>query len=452
MNMKLRIFAMAITLLCSLIAQAKVNEQEASQLSTTLTPIGAEMAANTDGSIPAWTGSGVENIPASYAGHGTIHPDPYPDEKAILIIDSSNYKQHAGQLSPGQVAMFERYPDTFKMPIYVTHRTTTYPDWYVENTRKLATTAELEEDGNGVKNAHAGIPFPIPKSGVEVVWNHLLRFQGKYQEVKFTQVTPDVNGRYIEDKLVRYQLFPYYIEGDTSGFLTKFIASQTAPAKVAGDSFLFHDYINPKVNPRNVWRYFSGQRRVRRAPVFAYDTPVPPSYGYRTMDDYDMFFGATDKYDWKLVGKQEMYIPYNNFRLQSGDLKYDDILQPSHINPKHTRYEKHRVWVVEGNLKDGQRHVYKKRVLFIDEDSWAVAVTDKYDKRDQLWRVSFNYLKTYWEVPVTHEALQVHHDLVSGRYNSLPLVNEEGGTFNFNKPIPKDNFFTPASLRRLGTR
>jgi hypothetical protein len=452
MNIKTMISAVTAALLCSSIAQAAVSEKEASKLSTTLTPLGAEMAGNADGSIPEWTGAGVENIPASYQGAGTIHPDPYSDEKPTLVIDGSNYKQHEKQLSAGQVALFETYPDTFKMPIYPTHRTTSYPDWYTKNTRNLATVAELEEGGNGVKNAHAGIPFPIPQSGVEVVWNHLLRFQGKYQEVKFTQATPDVNGRYVKDKLTRYQVFPYYIEGDTSGFLTKFIASQTAPAKVAGDSFLFHDYINPKVNARNVWRYFSGQRRVRRAPVFAYDTPVPPSYGYRTMDDFDMFFGATDKYNWELVGKQEMYIPYNNFRLQSAQLKYDDIITPSHINPEHTRYEKHRVWVVEGKLKEGQRHVYKKRVLFIDEDSWAVAVTDKYDERDQLWRVSFNYLKTYWEVPVTHEALQVHHDLVSGRYNTLPLVNEEGGTFNFTKAIPKDKFFTPASLRRLGTR
>jgi hypothetical protein len=452
MNMKKMILTAITLLLCNSIAQAAVSEQEASKLSTTLTPLGAERQANSDGSIPAWNGLGVANKPTSYKGPGSIHPDPYSDEKPILVLDSSNYKQHVEQLSAGQIALFETYPDTFKMPIYPTHRTTSYPEWYIKNTRKLATIAELEEGGNGVKNAHAGIPFPIPQSGVEVVWNHLLRFQGKYQEVKFTQLTPDVNGRYVKNQLTRYQVFPYYIEGDTSGFLTKFIASQTAPAKVAGDALLIQDYINPKVNPRNAWRYFSGQRRVRRAPVFTYDTPVPTSYGYRTTDDFDMFFGATDKYNWELMGKQEMYIPYNNFRLQSEKLGYDDIINPSHINPEHTRYEKHRVWVVEGKLKEEQRHVYKKRVLFIDEDSWAIAVTDKYDERDQLWRVSFNYLKTYWEVPVTHEALQVHHDLVSGRYNTLPLVNEEGSTFNFNKKIPKDTFFTPASLRRLGTR
>ena len=147
-----------------------------------------------------------------------------------------------------------------------------------------------------------------------------------------------------------------------------------------------------------------------------------------------------------------MYIPYNNYEIQSDELTYEDIVTPFHVNPDYTRYEKHRVWVVEGNLKSGERHIYKKRVMYVDEDSWAIAVTDKYDERDQLWRVIFNYLKTYWEVPVVHEALQVHHDLIARRYNALPLVNEEGGTFQFDKPVPEDDFFTPAELRRLGTR
>lgn len=444
--------AIFAAILSSAAAHAAVSEQEAAKLGSSLNPLGAEKSGNADGSIPAWDGSGVGTIPASYKGSGSIHPDPFASESPLVVLDASNYQAHSQFLSPGQIALFETYPDTFKMPIYKSHRTATYPDWYAANTRKLATTAELVEGGNGVTNAHAGIPFPIPQSGVEVIWNHLLRYQGKYQEIRLGQVTPDVNGRYILDKVTRYQKFPYYIDGDTSGLLTLFIAQQNAPAKVAGDAFLIHDYINPTVNKRNIWRYFAGQRRVRRAPVFEYDTPVPPSYGYRTMDDFDIYFGAPDKYDWTLVGKQEMYIPYNNFKIQSDELTYADIVTPFHVNPDYTRYEKHRVWVVEGNLKSGERHIYKKRVMYVDEDSWAIAVTDKYDERDQLWRVIFNYLKTYWEVPVVHEALQVHHDVIARRYNALPLVNEEGGTFQFDKPIPEDDFFTPAELRRLGTR
>lgn len=433
-------------------ANAAVTEAEANALGKTLTPMGAEIAANADGSIPSWDGKGIKNIPADYKGPGSIHPDPFADEKPLFVIDSSNVEKYSENLSPGQVALFKAYPDTFKMPVYTSHRTASYPKWYADNTRKLATVAELQANGSGVKNAHAGIPFPIPKVGEEVVWNHLLRYQGKYQEITLGQVTPDVNGRFVVAKLNRFQSYPYYTEGDDSGVLVKFIANQTAPAKDAGDTFLFHDYINPKANPRNIWRYIAGQRRVRRAPVFEYDTPIPPSFGFRTMDDFDMYFGSPDKYEWDLIGKKEIYVPYNNYKIQSAEYTYKDIVTPFHINPEVTRYEKHRVWVVEGKLKEGERHIYKRRVMYFDEDSWSVVVTDKYDERGEIWRVSLNYLKSYWEVPVTHEALQVNHDLVSRRYNALPLVNEEGGTYNFSKPAPKDKFFTPATLRRLGTR
>lgn len=445
-------FSILVCCLTSGIASAMVIESEAKSLGVTLTPLGAEIAGNVDGSIPAWDGKGIKNIPAGYKGPGTIHPDPFAAENPLFVIDSSNLSKYRDNLSPGQIALFEAYPETFRMPVYKSHRTAVYPQWYYDNTRKLATTAELESNGNGVKNTHAGIPFPIPKSGEEVVWNHLLRFQGKYQEITLGQVTPDIKGRYIVAKLDRFQTYPYYQEKDKSGALVKFIASQTSPAKSAGDTFLFHDYVNPKTNPRNIWRYISGQRRVRRAPVFEYDTPIPPSSGYRTMDDFDMFFGSPDKYNWELLGKKEMYIPYNNYEIQSEELKYKDILTPFHINPAVTRYEKHRVWAVEGKLKEGERHIYKRRVMYFDEDSWSIVVADKYDERGEIWRVSLNYLKSYWEVPLTHEALQVNHDVVSRRYNALPLVNEEGGTYNFSKPAPDDSFFTPATLRRLGTR
>lgn len=443
--------AICVGVLLSQQLSAAITKDEAERLRSDLTPVGAERAGNADGSIPAWTGEAIKP-PAGYQGAGDHHPDPFKDDKPLITITAENLSQHAEKLTVGQKALFKAYPDTFKMNVYPSRRTANYPNWYVDNIYKYSQTAELESDGNGVIGARAAVPFPIPKTGIEVIWNHLLRFQGVYRETNYGQVTPDVNGRYVLDKVVHMDYYPYYVEDrEDDGMLTMFVAKQLAPQRVAGDAFLFQDYVNPAKNSRNVWRYINGQRRVRRAPVFVYDTPIPPSYGYRNIDDFDMYFGAPDKYEWKLVGKKEIYIPYNNYKLQSPDLKIDDVVKPFHINPDYARYELHRTWVVEAVLKDGERHNYKKRVMYIDEDSWSVVVADKYDNRDNLWRVSMSYLKNYWEVPVTYTALEVHHDIIARRYNALPLVNEETETSKFTA-APKESFFTPATLRRSGTR
>ncbi len=434
-------------------SNAAISKEEADRLSGDLTPMGAERAGNSDGSIPAWTGEPIK-VPAGYdASKLQHHPDPFADEKPLFTIDASNVDQHADKLTKGQLSLFKSYPDTFKMHVYPTRRTTNYPKWLEDNTYKVSQTAELEVDGNGVNKARAAVPFPIPKNGLQAVWNHLLRFQGVYRKSDYIQVTPDIKGRYAVDRVVHYDYYPYYdANREDDGLLTMFIANQLAPAAVAGDSFLFHDYVNPKKNARNIWRYFSGQRRVRRAPVFVYDAPIPPSYGYRTIDSMDMFFGSPNKYNWKLVGKKEVYIPYNNYELQSPKLKVKDIATPFHINPEYARYELHRVWEVIGELKEGERHIYKKRHFFIDEDSWNISIADLYDERDQLWRVLVNYLKHYWEVPVTYTTLEVHHDLIARRYNALPFLNEEDETHDFSLSPPDDSFFTPASLRRIGSK
>ena len=173
----------------------------------------------------------------------------------------------------------------------------------------------------------------------------------------------------------------------------------TAPARLAGGILLVHETLDQVKKPRDAWLYNPGQRRVRRAPQVAYDNPGTAADNMRTSDQLDMFNGAPDKYDWKLVGKREVYVPVQRYRLQDPKLKYKDIVTPLHINPDHLRYELHRVWVVEATLRAGERHIYKKRVFYVDEDSWQILVVDQYDNRDQLWRVSEGHAMNFYNVP-----------------------------------------------------
>jgi hypothetical protein len=170
----------------------------------------------------------------------------------------------------------------------------------------------------------------------------------------------------------------------------------------------------------------------------------------RTSDQFDMLNGAPDRYDWKLVGKKEMYVPYNSYKLHSDSLKYKDILKPLHINQDLTRYELHRVWVVDATLKAGTSHVYSRRTFYIDEDSWQILAVDQYDGRGQLWRVSEAHCINYYDAQAFWSTLEVHTDLIAGRYLAIGLDNE-GKMYDFTLVrSPQD--YTPATLRQEGVR
>ncbi|MEE8056871.1 MAG: DUF1329 domain-containing protein [Pseudomonadales bacterium] len=440
------VVAVAGCLAASSAVLAKVSAEEGARLGKDLTPLGAERAGNADGSIPAWTGGGV-TVPAGYVV-GDHHPDPFADEQPLFEITSANLDQYKDKLSEGQVGLFKAYPDTYKMKIYPTHRVAEYYDWQVENNKKCVVMAELINEA--ITNAHACTPFPIPANAEEVIWNHILRYQGLYRIDAIDAAAPDAKGRYVLDRITRNTYWPYYDPAvpDTHR-LSMFIPRQLAPARVAGDTFLLLDYLDPRAKKRQAWRYFGGQRRVRRAPVFVFDTPIPPSQGLRTIDTYQMFFGSLEKYNWKLLGKREIYIPYNNYKISAA--KNDDVIRPWHINTDLTRHELHRVWVIEATLKEGERHIYSRRLMYLDEDSWVIHIHDMYDDRGGLWRNALMYSKYYWESKVITEATEVHHDLISRRYN-ISVMTGNYKAFDFSQPIPGDSYFTPANIRKLGVR
>lgn len=436
-------------------ALAAVSSQEAAKLGTSLTPFGAEKAGNAAGTIPAWTG-GITKAPAEYKTPGQHHPDPFAGDKPLFTITKANLDQYKANLTPGQIALFNAYPNSYQMPVYQTRRSGSAPQWVYDSSVKNATTAKLLDGGNGFADAYGGIPFPIPQNGVEAVWNHIARYRGTYIVRRASEVAVQRNGAFTLVTSQQEAMFKFYNPknsyADLNNIMFYYLSFTKSPARLAGGAVLVHETLDQVKEPRQAWGYNAGQRRVRRAPNLAYDTPIAAADGLRTADDTDMFNGAPDRYDWKLVGKKEVYIPYNNYKVSSPDVKYADLLQVGHLNPALTRNELHRVWVVEGTLKSGARHIYSKRTLFLDEDSWQAAEVDQYDGRGELWRVSLAYLKNYYELPTTWSALDVFHDLQARRYHVQNLDNEEPTTIDFSQPIPDDGYFKPAALRRRGTR
>ena len=444
--------ALALSLLATQV-MAAVSADEAAKLGATLTPMGAEKAGNADGSIPAWTGGLPKN--AGTADSKGFLSDPFASEKPLFTISAQNMDQYKDKLTPGQQAMFKRYPDTYKMPVYPSHRTATVPESVLEATKKNATTTKLLQGGNGLENFQVANPFPIPKDGLEVIWNHITRYRGGHVRRLVTQATPQVNGSYslvyFQDEFVFRSDLKDYNASKPSNVLFYFKQRVTAPARLAGNVLLVHETLDQVKEPRLAWIYNAGQRRVRRAPQVSYDGPGTASDGLRTTDNFDMFSGAPDRYDWKLVGKKEMYIPYNSYKLDSPTLKYDDIIKAGHINQDLTRYELHRVWEVVGTVKPSERHIYAKRHMYIDEDSWQVALVDHYDGRGQLWRVAEGHAQFYYDHQVPAYTVETLYDIIAGRYIALGMKNEEKSSFVFGFAA-KAADYTPAALRSTGVR
>ena len=430
-----------------------VSAQEAERLGKDLTPMGAERAGNADGTIPAWEG-GITQVPTGFQP-GRQHPDPFAGDSVLFTIDKDNMSQHAGKLGNGHQALLKQYGDTFRINVYPTRRSASYPDYVYAATKSNATTAQLVDDGNGVEGAIKSVPFPIPQNGLEVIWNHILRFRGEGGRRMIGQAPVTRSGTYtmvmLQDEFYAPYHLPDAVESDLNNVIILFKQRVMAPARLVGQIFLAHETMNQAKQHRMSWIYNPGQRRVRRAPNVAFDNPGTASDGLRTSDQLDMYNGSPQRYNWELVGKKEIYVPYNAYKLDSSELSYKDILQPQHMNPDVLRYELHRVWVVEAVLKEGMRHIYKRRTFYIDEDSWQILAVDQYDNRDQLWRVSEGHAINYYEVPTLWTTVDVHYDLQSGRYITVGMNNEEAFGYDFSVKLSAKNF-TPGALRRDGRR
>ena len=431
---------------------ATATAQSAADLGKSLTPLGAEKAGNAAGTIPAWEG-GITQPPAGYKS-GDHHPDPFADDKPSATINAANAEQYADNLTEGHKALLARYASTYKMPVYPTRRSASAPQDIYDATKANVASAKLADGGNGVSGASRGAPFPRPKTGQEVIWNHLLRYRGLGGLRTVGQVAPTRSGNYTLVQLEEKFLWNYHQLGaateSVGNVMAYFEQKVTAPARLAGTILMVHETLDQVKESRRAWVYNTGQRRVRRAPQVAYDNPGTASDGMRTSDQLDMFNGGIDRYDWKLVGKREVYVPYNSYKLHSDSLKVADIVTPMHINQEHSRYELHRVWVVEATLKDGKRHIYAKRRFYVDEDSWGVLVVDQYDNRGRLWRVSEGHGINYYDILSFWTTLEVHMDLLSGRYLAHGLDNEND-MYDFSYES-KSADYTPAALRRRGRR
>ncbi len=428
-------------------AHAAMDAAQLARLGTDLTPNGAEMAGNKEGTIPAWTG-GLTKPPAGWKP--TMgYVDPYKDDKPILKIDASNLEQHKDKVSPGLQAMIKKYP-SFYLNVYPTRRSFALPKEVYEATKKQAAAAKL--NGLSIEGyVVPGTPFPVPKNGVEAMYNHTTRYLASSKACR-DWLPVRGNGDYYRVGFCDDTVQAQYMDKREEGRNFSFFGYYDAPDTLVGTIYLVHDPVDFTKEGRAAWIYNAGQRRVRRAPDLAYDNIDDGTEGMRTTDDYWGFQGAMDRYEFKLMGKKEMYIPYNAYRQQDPTLKYKDMVDKGHIKSELQRFELHRVWVVEAALKPGSSHVLPRRTFYIDEDSHTIALADGYDSRGNLWRVYTYPLVQAYDASAMFQAPFVTHDLSNGNYFVTGLTNERKQPAYTWGEKGKQADFTVDAIRRRGTR
>ncbi|HEY9238187.1 MAG TPA: DUF1329 domain-containing protein [Burkholderiaceae bacterium] len=439
--------AVALALAGALPVSARLTPAEIERLSKDLTPVGAERAGNADGSIPAWTG-GLTKPPAGWMP-AKGYTDPFADDKPLFTITAENMARHQDKLSAGTQALLKKYPN-FTMPVYPTRRTAAYPARVTTQVSDQA--GNVESSGVTVKNAGGStVPFPIPKTGAQAMLNHNLRYIGGGLDRSYESFAVRSNGEFGKIGFRERRIFDANFDVSTPNLLSRFLAYYTSPAALEGTMYLVVAPVDREQEANQSWIYNAGQRRVRRAPDLAYDAVADGTEGLITIDQYDAFNGALDRFDWKLVGKREMYVAYNGYRIGDKKTPYKDVIQKNTVNAALMRYELHRVWVVEATLKPGSKHMFPRRTFYLDEDSWSVLYEDAYDSRGELWRVGVHGLVQYYDALVPWYRMSVWHDLSNGAYLLGSLDNEQPGIWKFDQK-GKVVDFQPDALRRAGIK
>lgn len=437
---------------CTSIAHAAVSAEEAAQLGgTVLTVIGAERAGNKEGTIPEYTGKGVKppltwdpKIPGQ-------RPDPY-GEKPLFSITAENAAQYADKLD-GMIEVFKRYPD-FRMDVYPSHRDYVVPQYVVDNTKKNATLCQAENNEMTLKGCYGGVPFPIPKNGKQVMWNHLVSYNtfnliGVAESwLMPTSGAPVLvsRGEYINN----YPFFdPQHVGPQPSDVIyLRFLGKEEAPARLAGQQTMIIDPVDQLNLGRRAYVYVTGRRWVKLAADLAYDTPNPYAGGSATMDDMRVFYGALDRYDFELVGKKEKFINYDNFA--STDMKACPVGKirstRGYPHPDCIRWELHRVWVVKATLKPGLRHIYTKRIMYWDEDGFIAGQGENYNKDGKLIRLMSNLYYPMYESDGAYGGTNVFMDLDTGVWVLSPDTNCEGCGFRAPKERFPANLFDPSGM------
>jgi hypothetical protein len=444
--------------------QAQAAAPDSALLKTKLTPLGAERAGNADGSIPPWTGGLAEPLlpETQPIDIGVV----YGGDEAFQTVDKGNVAQFATLLTPGTQEMIRKFG--FSIKIFQTCRTAAAPQYVYDNTAQNVTRTQFDPAavGMGFTGAYGGTPFPIidtgnPKiGGAQLIWNHLTSWRGISLYTKYAPRFVVADGKLILSAVaISRFIYPYYdpeggpetykgwfskvrrycmplnLSGWSPGYWSGDDPEQQKLANAAswcspmwnGDEMLTCFSTNATTTPDMM---FCVRRASDEITSFvpmgtANAIKIPQEFNIYAgfdpaaakiagLDEYSCFNGTPMQYDWRFINKEEMLVPYNCNAMHFHPAQ--EVLQPKFPSPDIVRWEKHRVWIVEAQLKPGQTNALARRRLYIDEDSWLALLGEGYDAGGNMIKYHSVYNRCVGSLPATCELGSMVFDLTTGNY------------------------------------
>ena len=369
-------------------------------------------------------------------------------------------EQYTDRLMAGQLELMRRYP-SFRMDIYPTRRGFWLPERIQQKSLANARNPECRTSANGVGvyGCWGGTPFPVPQNGYQAMWNHLL-FNIPTGKLTADSYLVNANGG-ISLLVINHAIGdqPYYnpeqepYQGAGLYYL-RGLATNILPVREAGSQTLVWFALHFDVDDQRAWSYQAGQRRVRLAPEFAYDTPSAQMGGTMFFDEISLFQGRMDRFEFELKGRKLMYLPYHNYRMQLLRGDPAQLLGPHHFKPEMVRNELRRVWVVEATPLPGVRHMASRKRFYLDEDTWAVIAYEGWDHSNKLFRVMFsngaiNYVSGGF---LSYASSMQSYDVSRGQYTALQTQLAEGSYVREGVPYWPEVELSPASMTQRGIR
>ena len=441
------------TLASLAVVSTEVAAADASILGSGLTANGADPSASADGMIPAYTG-GISKPPADYVAGGD-HVDPFAADEPLFSITAQNMGEYSNRLSAGQKALLARKEGNYRMDIYPSRRSCALPQFVYDETKKNVARARLIDGGNGVAGARIGVPFPITKNALEIFWNHNFYWHGHRYHAITSGANVYKNGEITkiirEDWRYNFYADPQGPDPQHANDQFHWMGIWKAPQRFNGSGFSMTNTINQVKEPRNGVMFNPSTRRIMKAPAAAvtYEGPLSTADGMRQSHDMFLFSGSPDRYEWKLLGKKEIFVPYNAYKASASTTSHDALMTPHNLNPDYLRYELHRVWVLEATQKDNFRMKQARRVFYVDEDSWIFLMADIFNKRDELIYVQHAFTKNYYEAPACVFEFDVMHDMTTGNYN-VDHIKLDHGPADLNFDLELSDFGSAALRRKIG--
>jgi hypothetical protein len=386
-------------------------------------------------------------------------PNLFLNQQPLFTVTSTNVDQYSAMLSPGQKLLIQRYG--YQIPVYPSARTACAPQYVYDNTVKNVGRTQAAPEGisRGIVGCINGPAFPILSNdpslaGIQGVWNHLTRYQGHYFNYIFPEFVVGNGQRSLTDGSNYWRRTQYYnpdfTPEDLTGYFNETYLEFVGPPNAIGGKFFVGNTLRPTVEPDVAFEYLVGEGRIREAPQAQYDIPATQFGDAINYDQVELFSGAPDRYDWKVTGKKEMIVPYNQYDMYHTST-IEELLGLQYIN--HVRYEVHRVWVVEGTLKPGVRMTNPFRRLYLDEDTWAALMSDLYDDQNNYQSYGENYVTVQPELPGTITAGDAWYNFQKSEYSGAFIFFNISGVLR-SPPIdfsPIDaSKFNPQAMANSG--